>query len=75
MLLNCLKFRKNTESKYCKKKNGKTILLLNCAACGSKKSKFIKEHKAKSLLGNLLWTKMPVLGHLKIFCITIKQKK
>ena len=57
------------------KKIGKTILLLNCAACGSKKSKFIEEHKAKSLLGNLLWTKMPVLGHLKIFCITIKQKK
>ena len=53
MLPNYLKFRKNTESKNCKK-IGKTILLLNCVACGSKKSKFIKEHKAKSLLGNLL---------------------
>ena len=46
MLSYCLICRKNTESinpKVSKTTNGKTMILLKCAICGSKKSKFIKE--------------------------------
>ena len=46
MLSYCLKCRKNTESinpKVLKTTNGKTMILLKCAICGSKTSKFIKE--------------------------------
>ena len=56
MLSYCLKCRKNTESinpKISKTKNGKTVILSECAICGSKKSKFIKGQQAKGLLSNL----------------------
>ena len=56
MLSYCLKFKKNTESinpKVSKATNGKTMKLSKCAICGSKKSKFIKEHQTKELLSNL----------------------
>ena len=46
MLSYCLKCRKNTESinpKVSKTKNDKTVILSECAICGSKKLKFIKE--------------------------------
>ena len=45
MLLYCLKFKKNTESKnprFVETKNGRTMLLSKCAVCDSKISKFIK---------------------------------
>ena len=56
MLSYCLKCRKNTESKnpkIIKTKNGRIMLFLKCAMCGSKKSKFIKEQKASVLLSGL----------------------
>ena len=69
MLSYYLKCKKNTESinpKVSKTTNGKAMILLTCAVCGSKKSKFIKEQQAKGLLSNLgLRTplnKIPVLG-------------
>ena len=46
MLSYCMKSRKNTESKTTQvlwTKNGSIMLLLTCAVCDSKKSKFIKE--------------------------------
>ena len=49
MLSYCLKFRKNTESKSPrveKIKNVRIMLTSNCAVCGTKKSKFIKEQVA-----------------------------
>ena len=52
----CLKCKKNTESinpQVSKTSNGKTIILSQCAMCGSKKSKFIKKQQAKGLLSNL----------------------
>ena len=71
MLSYCFKFRRNTKSmnpKVSKTTNGKAIILLTCAICGSKKSKFIKEQEAKGLLSNLgLRTplnKIPVLGDI-----------
>ena len=49
-------------------KNGKTIILLKCAICDSKKSKFIKEQQAKGLLSNLgietPLNKIPLLGDI-----------
>ena len=69
MLSYCLKCKKNTESinpNVSKTTNGKTMILSNCAICGSKK--FIKEQQAKGLLSNLgLRTplnKIPVLENI-----------
>ena len=53
----CLKCRKNTENinpKVSKRNNGRAILLSNCAICGRKKSRFIKNQEAKGLLSNLV---------------------
>ena len=69
MLSYCLKCRKNTESKNPKvvrTKNERIMLLLNCAVCNSKKSKFIKEQEGKGLLGNLLGVKIPMLGDISL---------
>ena len=71
MLSYCLKCRKNTESinpKVSKTINGKTMILSECAICGSKKSKFIKEQQAKGLLSNLgvraPLSNIPILGDI-----------
>ena len=59
MLSNCLKCRKNAESKNWKvgRDKNKTIMLLSkCAVCDSKNSKFIKQQEASELLSNL-WVK------------------
>ena len=52
----CLKCRKNTENinpRVSKTSNSRTTVLLKCAICGSKKSRFIKNQSAKGLLTNL----------------------
>ena len=52
----CLKCRKNTENinpKVSNTSNGRTMVLSKCAVCDSKKSRFIKNQKAKRLLNNL----------------------
>ena len=52
----CLKCKKNTENidpKISSTSNDKAMILSNCAICGSKKSRFIKHHKAKELLSKL----------------------
>ena len=52
----CLKRKKDTENinpRVSKTSNGKTMLLSKCAKCGTKKSRFIKNQKAKGLLSNL----------------------
>ena len=71
MLSYCLKCRKNTESKnpkVVKTKNGRIMLLLKCAVCDSKKSKFIKEQEAIRLLSSLgiktPLRKIPLVGPL-----------
>ena len=49
MLSYCLKCRKNRESenpKVARTKNGRVILLSQCAVCDSKKSKFVKQQEA-----------------------------
>ena len=66
-----LSFRKNTENtnlKIVKSKNNRSMIQSNCAICGSKKSRFIKEQQAKGLLSNLgikiLLSKVPLLNIL-----------
>ena len=48
--------------------NNRAMILSKCAICGSKKSKFIKNQKAKGLLRNLgtktTLTKVPILGDI-----------
>ena len=55
MLSYCLVCKSNTENqdaKMMKTKNGRLMLSLNCAICGNKKSRFVKEKEAKGLLSN-----------------------
>ena len=56
MLSYCLKCRKDIESKnpkVVKTKNGRIMLLSNCAVSNSKKSRFVKEQEASRLLSSL----------------------
>ena len=56
MLSYCLKCRKNTESKntkFLKTKNRSMMLSSNCAVCGSKKLRVIKEQEASRILSIL----------------------
>ena len=52
----CLKCKKDTEnikSRVSNTSNGRAMILSKCAICGTKKSRFIKNQEAKSLLSNL----------------------
>ena len=67
----CLKCRKDTENtnlRVSKTSNNRTIILLKCAICESKKSRFIKSQEVKELLSNLsiktLLSKVPILGDI-----------
>ena len=56
MLSCCLKCQKNIENvdlKMLTTKNGRTILSSKCVACGSKKSRFMKEQEIKGILSSL----------------------
>ena len=56
MITYCVKCRRKTEnidSKIFKTKNGRIIMQSKCAACGIKKSRFVKEQEAEGLLSNL----------------------
>ena len=71
MKIYCLKCRKDTEnidSKVSKTSNNRTLILSDCAKCGSKKSRFVKEQKAKGFLSNLgiitTLSKVPILGDI-----------
>ena len=43
----------NANPKVIKTKNGRLMISSNCSICGNKKSRFIKEQKAKGLLSSL----------------------
>ena len=51
--LSCRKYTKSTDPRIVKSKNGRSMIQSNCAICGSKKSRFIKEQQARGLLSNL----------------------
>ena len=67
----CLKCKKNTENidpKISSTSNGKAMILSNCAICGSKNFRFIKNQEAKGLLSKLgiktPLSKVPILGDI-----------
>ena len=67
----CLKCRKDTENinpRVSNTSNGRTMILSKCAICGSKKSRFVKNQKAKGLLSNLgvrtPLSKVPILDDI-----------
>ena len=66
--LSCKKNTENTNLKIVKSKNNRSKIQLNCAICGSEKSRFIKEQRAKGLFSNLViktpLNKVPLLNIL-----------
>ena len=40
-------------ARFLKTSNGKKVLLLKCAICGNKKSRFMKEQEPKGILSSL----------------------
>ena len=54
--INCLasrKYTKNNNPKIVRNKQNRLMIQSNCANCGSKKSRFIKEQQAMGILSNL----------------------
>ena len=67
MLSNCLKCRKNRESKnpiVVRTKNGTIMNQSKCAVFKSKNLKFLEEKQAKGVFGNLLGVKVPIIKYL-----------
>ena len=66
--LKCRKDTKNIDPEISSTSNGRAMILSNCAICGSKKSRFIKNQEAKGLLSNLgiktPLSKVPILGDI-----------
>ena len=67
----CIKCRKDTENidpKIVRTKNKRLVMQSKCSISGTKKSRFIKDQEAKSLLSNLgvktPWSKIPLLNVL-----------
>ena len=51
--LACRKYTKSINRKIVRNKHNRSMIQSNCAVCGNKKSRFIKEHQAIVLLSNL----------------------
>ena len=51
--LSCKKDTKNINPKIVRTKNNRLMMLLKCAICNNKKSRFNKEQEARGLLSNL----------------------
>ena len=49
----CKKYTENTNPKIVRNRPNRLMIQSNCAICGSKKSRFIKEQKALGILSNL----------------------
>ena len=67
----CLKRRKDTENinpRVSITSKGKAMILSKCAICGSKKSRFFKNQKARGLSSNLgvktPLSEVPILGDI-----------
>ena len=72
----CLKCRKDTENinpNVSASSNGRAMMLLKCAICGSKKSRFIKNQESKGILSNFKLgvrtplIKVPILGDILFY--------
>ena len=59
----CRDYTKNNDRKIVRSKQNRLMIQSNCANCGSKKSRFIKELQAMGILSNL-GIKVPLLNIL-----------
>ena len=66
--LACRKYTKNSDRKIVRNRQNWLMIQSNCATCGSKKSRFIKEQQAMGILSNLAiknpLSKVPLLNIL-----------
>ena len=64
----CRDYTKNNNPKIVRNRQNRLTIQSNCANCGSKKSRFIKEQQAMGILSNLgfkiLLSKVPLLNIL-----------
>ena len=64
--MKCRTDTENIDPKMVRTKNNRLIMQSKCSVCGVKKSRFVKEQEAKSLLSNLgiktLLSKIPLLN-------------
>ena len=51
--LACRKYTKNNNPKIVRNRQNRLMIQSNCATCGSKKPRFIKEQEAMGILNNL----------------------
>ena len=51
--LACRKYTKSINSKIVRNRQNMSMIQSNCEVCGSKKSRFYKEHQAMGLLSNI----------------------
>ena len=51
--LACKKYTKNNNPKIVRNRQNRLMIQSDCATCGSKKSRFIKEQQAMGILSNL----------------------
>ena len=51
--LACRRYTKNNNPKLVRNRRNRLMIQSNCATCGSKKSRFIKEQQAMGILSNL----------------------
>ena len=49
----CRDYTKNNNPKIVRNKQNRLMIQSNCATCGSKRSRFIKEQEAMGILSNL----------------------
>ena len=74
--LACGKYTKSINPKIVRTRQNRSMIQSNCAVCGSKKSRFIKEHQATGLLSNLgvkiPLSKVPLLNVLFQFIVKLK---
>ena len=49
----CRKYTKNNNPKIVRNRQNRLMIQSNCATCGNKKSRFIKEQHAMGILSNL----------------------
>ena len=49
----CKKYTKNNNRKIVRNRQNKLMIQSNCATCGSRKSRFIKEQQVMGILSNL----------------------
>ena len=66
--LACRKYTKRINPEIVRNRQKRSMIQSNCAICGSKRSRFIKEHQAMGLLSNLgirtLLSQVPLLNVL-----------